>query len=83
MPKRQCEEALDRLFEYIDGELTDEELLRIGSHLRECPPCEAERRINEKIRVLVSKAHCDQAPHELRQRVLSTIAMARDDIQHQ
>jgi len=82
VPKRQCEEALNKLFEYIDGELSDEELLRIGSHLKECPPCEAERRINEKIRLLVSKAHTGQAPHQLRERVLSTIQMAREESHH-
>lgn len=79
MPKRQCEEALTKLFEYIDGELSDEELLRIGAHLKDCPPCEAEHRINEKIRLLVSKANGESAPHQLRERVLSTIQMARTE----
>ncbi|WP_291377539.1 mycothiol system anti-sigma-R factor [Demequina sp.] len=79
MTKRQCQEAVDRLFEFIDGELTDEELLRIGAHLKECPPCEAELRINEKIRLLVSQAHGEKAPHQLRERVLSTLRMAREE----
>ena len=81
MAKRQCEEALAKLFEYIDGELPDAELGKIGTHLQDCPPCEAERRINEKIRLLVSQAHEDRAPHQLRERVLSTIQMARSELQ--
>jgi len=79
VPKRQCQEALDKLFEYIDGEMSDEDLLRIGAHLKECPPCEAEHQINEKIRLLVSQAHGEKAPHQLRERVLSTLKMARDE----
>lgn len=78
MPKRQCEEALSKLFEFIDGELGEDELLRIGAHLKECPPCEAEHKINEKIRFLVSQTQGDRAPHELRERVLGTIQMARE-----
>ena len=81
MAKRQCEEALAKLFEYIDGELADADLLRIGEHLKDCPPCEAEHQINEKIRMLVSQAHGDKAPHQLRERVLSTIQAARAELQ--
>lgn len=83
MPKRQCQEALDKLFEYIDGELPDSDLMRIGEHLKDCPPCEAEHKINEKIRVLVSQAHGDKAPHQLRERVLSTIQAARTELQQE
>lgn len=83
MAKRQCQEALDKLFEYIDGELPDSDLIRIGEHLRECPPCEAEHQINEKIRLLVSQAHGEKAPHQLRERVLSTIQAARTELQQE
>jgi len=83
MAKRQCEEALAKLFEYIDGELPDSDLMRIGEHLRDCPPCESERQINEKIRTLVSQAHGDKAPHQLRERVLSTIQAARAELHEQ
>jgi len=81
MTKRQCQEALDKLFEYIDGELPDADLTRIGEHLKDCPPCEAEHQINEKIRLLVSQAHGDKAPHQLRERVLSTLQAARAELQ--
>jgi len=83
MAKRQCQEALDKLFEYIDGELPDSDLKRIGEHLKDCPPCEAEHQINEKIRLLVSQAHGDKAPHQLRERVLSTLQAARAELQQE
>lgn len=79
MPKKECEQALDRLFEYIDHELPEEQLTQIGEHLRECPPCEAEHRINEKIKNLVARTGGDVAPEALRDRILVTIQSARDD----
>ena len=80
MAKRQCEEALAKLFEFIDGELTEAEFARIGAHLKECPPCESEHRINEKIRMLVSHAGSEKAPHQLKERVLSAIQMSRESL---
>lgn len=79
MAKKQCVEALDKLFEYIDNELPDDELVRIGEHLRDCPPCEAELRINEKIRSLTAECGGGEcAPSALRERILDTIRQARE-----
>ncbi len=75
--KAECAEALDRLFEYIDNELPEDELIRIGEHLKSCPPCEAEHRINEKIKGMVHATGGEVAPDDLRSRVLSTIREAR------
>jgi len=77
MAGSNCEKALDRLFEYIDHELPDEELRNIGNHLRDCPPCEAERRINEKIKTMVSCCGDETAPADLRLKILGTLESAR------
>ena len=79
MPGRESEEALDRLFEYIDDELPDDELQRIGNHLKTCPPCEAEHKIKEKIKNLTSRTGGDAAPDDLRERILTSIRSARHD----
>lgn len=77
MADKDCQQALDQIFEYIDHELPDGELRDIGDHLKECPPCEAERRINEKIKNLVGTCGDEVAPDDLRARVLETIKSAR------
>jgi len=82
VPKPECEEALDRLFEYIDHELPEDEIDRIGEHLKECPPCHAEHVINEKIKRMVNRTGTDTAPDELRARILSTIRAGRPDAAH-
>lgn len=79
MPKKDCEEALDRLFEYMDHELPEDQLQIIGTHLRDCPPCEAEHRINEKIKTLVARTGGEVAPDALRDRILVTLQHARGD----
>ena len=78
MAKHECEEALDRLFEYIDGELTPSELEQVASHLKECPPCEAEHKLNEKIKTRVSTTGADCAPEALRAKILDTLRTARE-----
>lgn len=78
MAKHECEEALDRLFEYIDGELTPTELEHVASHLKECPPCEAEHKLNEKIKTRVSATGGECAPEALRERILETLRTARE-----
>lgn len=79
MAKKQCEEALEKLFEFIDHELPDDELTRIGEHLQDCPPCEAERRINEKIKNLASQCGGECAPDDLRARILQAIQQVREE----
>lgn len=76
-----CDEALDRLYEFIDQELPPEDLARIGEHLHDCPPCEAEQRINEKIKALVGCCPMEVAPGELRQRILALIESEREKAQ--
>lgn len=77
MAGKACEEAIDRLFEFIDNELPDDELRRIGEHLEECPPCEAELHVNQKIMSIVNKCPKEAAPEQLRSRILATIEQAR------
>ena len=77
MSGKACEEAIDRLFEFIDNELPADELRRIGEHLEECPPCEAELHINEKIKNVVNQCPREEAPEALRARILTTISQAR------
>jgi mycothiol system anti-sigma-R factor len=78
MANHECEEALDRIFEYIDGELTPAELEQVASHLKECPPCEAEHKINEKLKSRVSTTGGECAPEALRAKILDTLRTARE-----
>ena len=78
MAKHECEEALDRLFEFIDGELTPGEVEQMATHLKECPPCEAEHKLNEKIKTRVAATGGECAPDALRDKVLESLRTARE-----
>ena len=77
MSGKSCVEALDRLYEYIDNELPPEDVRRVAEHLQNCTNCDAERRVNERIKEIVSGCPKEAAPEDLRARVLAVIAEAR------
>jgi mycothiol system anti-sigma-R factor len=70
-----CEQAIHRVYEYLDGELTMWRRRAITRHLDECPPCadgfvfEVELR-----RVIVSKCH-EEVPAELKARIAKSIGI--------
>ena len=65
-----CTDCLERLDQYVDRELTDEELDQVRRHLEDCPPCEDLFRLKMNMRRVV-KVCCDQgvAPEALRSRL--------------
>lgn len=70
-PERfSCQEALSRLYAYLDGELSSEEEDSLQAHIDRCKRCygrvEVERRIQERIR---EQVHGEKAPQTLLDRV--------------
>lgn len=69
-----CEEAVEHLFEYLDGELGDEESAQVAEHFEVCRRCyprlEFERSFMEAVRRVRGG---DGAPPELRDRVLEVL----------
>ncbi|GIG28251.1 mycothiol system anti-sigma-R factor [Cellulomonas marina] len=72
-----CQEAVDRLWEYLDDELGTEETARIRAHLDGCTPCISERDLDLTIKVVVRRGCREQAPAELRLRVIEQITALR------
>ena len=71
MTKEQidCEQALKRIFEYIDHELGEHQHSALEQHLRTCKSCfsrmEFERRLKEKLGALCD----DEVPPQLGERI--------------
>ncbi len=73
-----CAEVLDRVFEYLDGELTDEDVRRVQQHLDECAPCLEEHNLDLALKALVRRScECERAPEDLRARILVQIQEIR------
>jgi len=75
-----CVDAIDKLYEYIDGELTPEVKQKITVHLEECAPCLDEADIERAVKALVSRSCQDRAPGGLRERILGRLDEARQQV---
>ena len=64
-----CDDALDELERYLDGELPETELSRIRAHLTACYPCTERATFEEQLRALVRKVCADRAPSGLLVRI--------------
>ena len=73
-----CDHAIHRVYEYLDGELTVWKRRAITRHLDECPPCAEGFTFELEIRqVIVSKCQ-EQAPDELRARIAEALGFEGD-----
>jgi mycothiol system anti-sigma-R factor len=76
-----CDHAIHRVYEYLDGELTVWKRRAIARHLDECPPCANGFTFELEVRrVIVSKC-TEPVPDDLRQRIAQALGMADADPQ--
>jgi mycothiol system anti-sigma-R factor len=69
-----CREAVELLYHYIDGELTEERRVLISHHLDDCPPCMKAFDFEVELRVVVSQRCRDRVPDALQERIARTIS---------
>ena len=48
-----CREVLDRVYEYLDGEMTEHDIAKVKQHLEECSPCLSEYDLDVVLKALV------------------------------
>jgi anti-sigma factor (TIGR02949 family) len=64
-----CKEAIARLAEYLDAELTSLDLAELEAHLRACEPCRAYFATYRKTKELVAKVNRVEMPAEFKTRL--------------
>jgi len=69
-----CDQVLDAVSAYLDGELAEHDASHIAEHFDECAPCLRELGIYQEVKVLVGRS-CggDQVPADVRDRVVMRI----------
>ena len=72
-PSEHCNDVLHELYEFLDGELTDESRERIRHHLDDCSPCLAAFDFQAELRLVVRNRCCDKVPDALRDRIAAAI----------
>jgi anti-sigma factor (TIGR02949 family) len=79
-----CLEALDRLYGYIDGELTALRAEEVRRHLAECEPClKVSAFETAYVRFLEARTRAQHAPPGLRKRLLEQILFENDATQEE
>jgi len=68
-----CEGTIERLYHYLDGELTDERRAEIKQHLDECSPCLDAYDFEAELRRVIAQRCRDRVPEHLVLRVRSVL----------
>jgi mycothiol system anti-sigma-R factor len=64
-----CNETIERLYHYLDGELTDDRRKQIQEHLDDCGPCLGAFDFEAELRMVIANRCKDHVPDALRERV--------------
>jgi mycothiol system anti-sigma-R factor len=74
--RTDCSEALLRIYEYLDGEMSPQDCAKIRAHLEECGPCFTQYDVDTTMKALIKRAcGCEPAPESLRTTIMSRISM--------
>ena len=68
-----CDDAVHRLYHFLDGELDDERRAHLQRHLDECLPCLEAFDFEAELRQVIAMKCRDQVPESLRLRIASAI----------
>lgn len=68
-----CQQALEKLYLFIDHEIDNASCDEIQAHLDGCSDCLTEFDLERIVKQLVSRSCAEQAPEPLRQKVLYSI----------
>ena len=69
-----CKQTLRELYQYLDGELTEDDRVHIQGHLDGCSPCLEAYDFEAELKAVVKNRCTDQVPESLRSRIASVLA---------
>ncbi|GAA1663459.1 hypothetical protein GCM10010977_02110 [Citricoccus zhacaiensis] len=78
-----CEDArIQRLYEYLDGALTHQDLEEVKNHLGECTDCSHEYDLECIIRSVVKRSCSEKAPSTLKVSIMARISEIKVEAGH-
>lgn len=79
-----CREAFERLYSYLDGELTSVQEEEVREHLDACRPCFRLANFESAyLRFLEARTQTQQAPPELKKRVLRELLFSDESAEQE
>jgi mycothiol system anti-sigma-R factor len=70
-----CDRAILRIYEYLDGELTVFKRQAIARHLDECPPCAHGFTFEIELRQVIATKCRDEVPPDLKRRIAEALGI--------
>ena len=74
-----CQEAIQTLYNFLDGELTDRRRHQIQEHLEQCSPCLEAFDFEAELKLIIARKCRDQVPSKLRDRVHEALLEASSE----
>jgi mycothiol system anti-sigma-R factor len=75
-----CTQALARVYEYLDGEMSLSDTHQIREHLDDCEPCLKQYDLDQAFKALIRRSCQESAPADLRERILVKITEVRIEL---
>jgi mycothiol system anti-sigma-R factor len=71
-----CQDALEELYTFLDGELTVDKREHIRVHLDDCNPCLEHYDFEAELRVVISTKCKEAVPQSLKDKILRALEQA-------
>lgn len=76
-----CAEAIEKVYFYLDGEMTDEDCATLRRHIEDCAPCLREYGLEQAFKALVARScGCETTPPDVRERLLVKLREVRIEL---
>lgn len=72
-----ADSRIERLYDYLDGALSHDDLVEIKNHLEDCPDCAEEHDLECVIRSVVKRSCTEVAPTTLKTSILDRISQIK------
>jgi mycothiol system anti-sigma-R factor len=79
VPQVDCSETVAWLYEFLDGELTEERRIAVENHLNFCPPCGSVVSFEFELRRVIADRCRDHVPDQLRERIEVALAQLSEE----
>ena len=76
-----CAEAIEKVYLYLDGEMTDDDCATLRSHIDDCASCLREYGLEQAFKALVARScGCEPTPPEVKERLLGKLREVRIEL---
>ena len=75
-----CDDAVRQLYDYLDGELTEDRRTAIAAHLDGCAPCIGAAQFETELRRVIADRCHDRVPESLLERVAAALRQEEDAV---